>query len=112
MLLAVKEYMPDLLPFAMFCYADHTPLCYQQEEISSQRGVQQGDALGPLLFCLALHKITASIKHRCSFVPNYMDDVTNIIAYTSSNININTDDTIMINNQINDDASSTQSALL
>ena len=76
MLLAVKEFMPDLLPFSMFCYADHTPLRYQQHEISSQRGVQQGDALGPLLFCLALRKITSSINHHCSFVRNYMDDVT------------------------------------
>ena len=36
MLLAVKEFMPDLLPFSMFFYADHTTLRYQQHEISSQ----------------------------------------------------------------------------
>ena len=60
----------------MFCYADHTPLRYQQHEISSQRCLQQGDALGPLLFCMALRKITSSINHHCSFVRNYMDDVT------------------------------------
>ena len=42
--------------------------------IWSTEGVQQGDPMGPLLFCLVLHPILISLKS--SFKIGFMDDVT------------------------------------
>ncbi len=41
--------------------------------ILSQEGVQQGDPLGPLLFCLALHRYCMQLCSSLSVM--YMDDV-------------------------------------
>ena len=47
--------------------------------LRSESGVQQGDPLGPLLFCLVLHKVVTaiaadSICSQLSFHSCYMDD--------------------------------------
>ena len=42
--------------------------------ISSAEGVQQGDPLGPLLFCLVLHR--HSLQLNSEFEAHYLDDVT------------------------------------
>ena len=47
--------------------------------LRSETGVQQGDPLGPLLFCLVLHKVVTaiaadSICSQLSFHSWYMDD--------------------------------------
>ena len=52
------------------------------ETIPSQRGVQQGDPLGPLLFSLALHRAVARVRLRAvaecparlDFSVFYLDD--------------------------------------
>ena len=44
----VKRECPELLRWARTCYKEQSHLC-----LSSQQGVQQGDPLGPLFFCLA-----------------------------------------------------------
>ena len=46
---------------------------HENQTLSSAEGVQQGDPLGPLLFCLALHSYLLRLN---SFCVAYMDDVT------------------------------------
>ena len=53
----VLQYQPNLLKFFMWAYGSHPPIylsngkrvCY------SETGVRQGDPLGPIFFCLAIH---------------------------------------------------------
>ena len=60
-----------------FCYSQHSLLFFGDYTISSEAGVQQGDPLGPFLFCLVLQKLVLKISVE---VPNlrlhswYMDD--------------------------------------
>ena len=54
-------HFPELLPWASWCYAQHPMLFHLMGTISSETGVQQGDPLGPLFFCLVLHKFVATI---------------------------------------------------
>ena len=72
---SVSKLMPELLPFVMFCYGNHSPLYYEGSTISSQSGVQQGDALGPLLFSLSLHSVLQQAQQDCEWVRAYLDDV-------------------------------------
>ena len=54
---AVAEHVPDLLPFANSVYGSPSQLWLDEDQqVASSEGVQQGDPLGPLLFCLALDK--------------------------------------------------------
>ena len=52
---AVRTHFPWLAPLADTCYRHDSNLLIGSSLISSQRGVQQGDPLGPSLFALALH---------------------------------------------------------
>ena len=71
---AVQEHFPELLPFTVACYGDSSTLQFGEFTLFSQEGVQQGDPLGPLYFCLAIHKL---LQHANSeFVVGYLDDVT------------------------------------
>ena len=54
-------HFPELLPWASWCYGQHPMLFHPMGTISSETGVQQGDPLGPLFFCLVLHKLAATI---------------------------------------------------
>ena len=54
-------HFPELLPWATWCYGQHPMLFHPMSTISSETGVQQGDPLGPLFFCLVLHKLVATI---------------------------------------------------
>jgi hypothetical protein len=47
-------------------------LSYGNKIILSETGVQQGDPLGPVLFCLALHPVIKSLKSE--FNVWYLDD--------------------------------------
>ena len=54
---AVAKHRPDLLDFVASAYGASTLLWLgDDQQISSAEGVQQGDPLGPLLFCLAMDK--------------------------------------------------------
>ena len=55
MLEAVKTHAPQLLPFVHCNYSCESSLLFGGNVISSAEGVQQGDPLGPLLFCLTVH---------------------------------------------------------
>ncbi|KAL5479135.1 hypothetical protein EMCRGX_G022619 [Ephydatia muelleri] len=58
---ACALHIPELLPWSQWCYGQHPALWHSLGTISSEIGVQQGDPLGPLLFCLVLQQITSAI---------------------------------------------------
>ena len=49
-------------------------MCFGKFSIDSAEGCQQGDPLGPLYFCLSIHKLLTSFKSE--FVVGYLDDLT------------------------------------
>ncbi len=70
---AVQDLCQDIYPLVHSSYSAPSSLLGGESVISSQEGVQQGDPLGPLLFCLALHR---HCMQMCSFLSvMYMDDV-------------------------------------
>ena len=70
---AVAAHRPDLLPFTLSAYGSSSHLWSGDDIILSSEGVQQGDPLGPLLFCLALHEPLQQVK--CEFLSGYLDDI-------------------------------------
>ncbi len=54
---SILKDFPSLSRYVYWCYGKHTHLKYDDYYLLSQLGVQQGDPLGPILFCLALHSI-------------------------------------------------------
>ena len=68
---------PHIFKWVHFCYSNHSHLFFGNYITSSQAGVQQGDPLGPFLFCLVLQVLISKIKDE---VPDldlnnwYMDD--------------------------------------
>ena len=63
LLKATYEFIPGVAAFTNFCYSQHTPLFYNNAVIQSESRVQQGDPLGPLLFCLTQWPIIQMIKN-------------------------------------------------
>ena len=59
-------------------YAQPSNLHFGDDVILSQQGCRQGDPLGALLFCLAIHPILVDVarKHPQLLIRAYMDDVT------------------------------------
>ena len=74
MLLAVKDLAPSLLPFVHSVYCSTSSLFWGTEVIQSSEGVQQGDPLGPLLFCLSIHNMCSQLKSELRIF--YLDDGT------------------------------------
>jgi hypothetical protein len=73
----VKEKLPWLYPFVVQCYSTPSVLKFGDRVLWSECGVQQGDPLGPLLFCLAIHPLLLKIQAECpGLVANswYLDD--------------------------------------
>ena len=54
-------FVPELLPWASWCYRSHPLLWHSLRQLSSEAGVQQGDPLGPLFFALVLYKVVSAI---------------------------------------------------
>ena len=69
---AVKQHLPELLPYASSCYAAPSSLKFGEHSLSSETGAQQGDPLGPLYFCLAVKELLASMKSELTI--GYLDD--------------------------------------
>ena len=71
---AVANHIPALYPFCHLTYSSHTSLTFGDGFVSSEDGVQQGDPLGPLLFCLTIHPLLISLQS--NFKVCFMDDLT------------------------------------
>ena len=72
MLIQVSELAPELLPFVHSAYSAPSTLLWGETPLQSSEGVQQGDPLGPLLFCLAIHPLIEKLTSE--FVVFYLDD--------------------------------------
>jgi hypothetical protein len=73
MLEAVAEHFPELMAFASCSYNDSSALSFGSFSLESAEGPQQGDPLGPLYFCITVHKLLSSLTSE--FVVGYLDDI-------------------------------------
>jgi hypothetical protein len=69
----VAAHAPELLGYFDSAYGATSNLAFGEFTIDSSEGVQQGDPLGPLLFCLAINPLLADIQSE--FVSGYLDDI-------------------------------------
>ena len=74
MLRAVKDHVPEIYDFCFLSYGCNSSLKFGSYSIMSQEGAQQGDPLGPLLFCLTIHSMLQSLSS--DIVIGYLDDIT------------------------------------
>ena len=73
MLSAVHSRIPDLYSYCCSAYSQPSVLFYGSHTVLSQKGPQQGDPLGLLLFCNTIHPLLSSLKSDLKL--GYMDDV-------------------------------------
>ena len=74
MLKAVQDLAPELLRFVHSVYSAPSTLLWEDECLLSCEAVQQGDPLGPLLFCLTLQQLSLQLRSElCLF---YSDNST------------------------------------
>ena len=73
MLLAVKKLLPELYLLVYSAYSSSSSLFWGDKIILSA-GVQHGDPLDPLLFCLTLHNLISELT--AELILGYLDDVT------------------------------------
>jgi hypothetical protein len=62
LLLAVSQHLPELSVVASSCYSDNSILSFEQHTIASAVGVQRGDPLCPLLFCVGTEVLVKKLK--------------------------------------------------
>ena len=74
MLQAIQTFTPALLPFVHSSYAAPSTLYWGDKTIQSMEGVQQGDPLRPLLFCLTIHPLVSQLESELNIW--YLDDGT------------------------------------
>ena len=72
----VMVHFPQLYPWAVTCYGQHSHLKFRDHRLSSEAGVQQGDPLGPLFFALLLQPVLLKIQDVRGLSLNawYLDD--------------------------------------
>ena len=71
---AVKEVVPELFPFLFSCYSAPSTLFLGDTTLLSAEGIQQGDPLGPLLFCLVIHPLVQQLQSELRIF--FLDDGT------------------------------------
>ena len=54
-LAAARDMVPKIFPLIFACYSAPSTLFFRDTSLLSAEDVQQGDPLGPLLFCLVIH---------------------------------------------------------
>jgi len=69
---SVHEQMPELYPFVYMCYSTASLLSFGEHLLQSDEGAQQGDPIGPLLFCSSSLKLARSMKSE--FNAWFLDD--------------------------------------
>ena len=74
MLSQVLAHIPELYKFCRLSYENSSVLWFGSSQIFSSEGTQQGDPLGPLLFCLTIHPLLLSLQSELNL--GYMDDLT------------------------------------
>jgi hypothetical protein len=82
----VAEETPTLLPFVAYCYCNPSSLLFEHHVIASASGVQQGDPLGPLLFCIGLAPLLEAIITEIPEATSkwYLDDGTVVVKASES----------------------------
>jgi len=73
MLFAVADKIPELYSLVFSAYSSPSVLHFNGAHILSADGVQQGDPLGPLLFCLSIQPLLENLHSEVVF--SYLDDV-------------------------------------
>ncbi|KAL0207621.1 hypothetical protein P9112_012249 [Eukaryota sp. TZLM1-RC] len=73
----IKSDFPELSSFFYHFYGKESDLIYNSFGLKSSSEVKQGDPLGPLLFCLAIHKALNIIKQKYPSLKlvAHMDDI-------------------------------------
>src|SRR5437867_2791269 len=66
--------IPEWFSYLHSAYAGTSHLFWSSSILDSTEGVQQGDPVGPLLFCLAVHNLLSPCC--CDFKVGYLDDFT------------------------------------
>ena len=74
MLLSVYDRIAELYAFCRSAYSQPSCLFFGPYIVSSEEGVQQGDPIGPLLFCNTIHPVLSSLESNLNL--GYLDDVT------------------------------------
>ena len=74
MLAAVHDKIPGVYKFCHLAYSQSTDLTFGGRIVRSEEGPQQGDPLGPALFCETLQPLLMSLKSALKI--GYMDDLT------------------------------------
>ena len=70
---AVERHIPELLPYAAGVVTRGQRSAVRGVFSAVTGGAQQGDPLGPLYFCLAVHDLLTSLQS--SIVVGYLDDM-------------------------------------
>ena len=73
MLSSINTLLPELAPYCHLAYAEASQLKFGKYTIQSMVGPQQGDPLGPLLFCLPLQPALLNLTSPIAF--GYLDDM-------------------------------------
>jgi len=66
--------IPELYAFCLSSYSQPSFLYFGSHVLLSQEGPQQGDPLGPLLFCSTIHPLITSLSSDLTL--GYLDDLT------------------------------------
>ena len=74
MLKSVADELPCLYRFCHLAYGSRSALLFGEQTLWSMEGVQQGDPLGPLLFCLTIQPLLRCLSSE--LIVAYMDDFT------------------------------------
>jgi len=73
MLSSINALLPEIAPYCHLSYAGASQLKFGKYTILSMVGPQQGDPLGPLLFCLPLQPALLKLSSPLAF--GYLDDI-------------------------------------
>ena len=74
MFATILREMPELYPFVHMCYNNASLLRFGKFLLQSEEGAQQGDPLGPLLFCVSIMDLVRNMTSELNIW--YMDDGT------------------------------------